>query len=87
MSDWRWDYNTDDPAYHTNGLPPGVVAEVERLATELASLGRDAVRAGHPTGQEGGLRSFDILGGRGVVQFLVVPHRECVYVCNIVWYE
>lgn len=41
---------------------------------------------GNPTGQEGGLRGFDILGGRGVVQFLVVPRHECVYVCNIVWY-
>lgn len=44
MTDWRWDYNTEDPTHHTMGLPPGVVAEVERLATELAALGHDAVR-------------------------------------------
>lgn len=21
MTDWRWDYNTEDPTHHTMGLP------------------------------------------------------------------
>ncbi|MFG2997159.1 hypothetical protein [Streptomyces sp. NPDC048340] len=86
MSDWRWDCNTDDSNYVTGGLPPGVIAEAERIATELAAIGADAARVGRPTDREGGLREFDILVGRGFIQFLVVPRHECVYVCNIVWY-
>ncbi|MFF5498149.1 hypothetical protein [Streptomyces aquilus] len=34
----------------------------------------------------GGLREFDILGGRGFISFLAVPRHECVYVCNVTWY-
>ncbi|MFD7228168.1 hypothetical protein [Streptomyces sp. NPDC059881] len=30
MSDWTWDYNPSQE-YVTQGLPPGVMAEVERL--------------------------------------------------------
>ncbi|MFB7175265.1 hypothetical protein ACFCYM_31240 [Streptomyces sp. NPDC056254] len=87
MSDWTWDYNTDDHCHVTGGLPPGVIAEVERIATELAALGRDAEAVGRPTGRPGGLREFDILGGRGFISFLAVPRHECVYVCRITWYE
>ncbi|MGW6844720.1 hypothetical protein [Streptomyces sp. NPDC054958] len=87
MSDWTWDYNTDDPAHIIGGLPPGVIAEVERIATELSALGRDAEAVGRPTGRTGGLREFDILGGRGFVSFLAVPRHECVSVCRITWYE
>ncbi|MGW6883423.1 hypothetical protein ACWGEU_24525 [Streptomyces goshikiensis] len=87
MSDWTWDYNTDDSAHVTGGLPPGVIAEVERIATELAALGRDAEAVGRPTGRLGGLRQFDILGGRGFICFLAVPRHECVYVCGVTWYE
>ncbi|MEW2620779.1 hypothetical protein [Streptomyces sp. NPDC048106] len=47
MTDWAWDYNPS-AEYITGGLPPGVVAEVERLAAELAALGRDAVKVGRP---------------------------------------
>lgn len=32
MTDWAWDYNPS-AEYVTGGLPTGVVAEVERLAT------------------------------------------------------
>ncbi|MFC9845748.1 hypothetical protein ACFWFF_32930 [Streptomyces sp. NPDC060223] len=85
MTDWSWDYNPS-AEYITEGLPPGVVAEVERLATELAALGHDAVRIGRPVGREGGLREFDLLGGRGFISFLAVPRHECVYVCNVTWY-
>ncbi|MET7408368.1 hypothetical protein [Streptomyces parvulus] len=45
MSDWKWDYNPSEE-YLTAGLPVGVVAEVERIATEIAALGRDAEGAG-----------------------------------------
>ncbi|MEU4994817.1 hypothetical protein [Streptomyces sp. NPDC021622] len=38
MSEWAWDWNPSEE-YLTDGFPPGVVAEVERLATELAALG------------------------------------------------
>ncbi|MFD3931774.1 hypothetical protein [Streptomyces sp. NBC_01356] len=85
MTDWSWDYNPS-AEYITEGLPPGVVAEVERLATELAALGHDAVRIGRPVDREGGLREFDLLGGRGFISFLAVPRHECVYVCNVTWY-
>jgi len=33
VTDWAWDYNPS-AEYVTDGLPVGVVAEVERLATE-----------------------------------------------------
>ncbi|MFD8813322.1 hypothetical protein ACFV23_17975 [Streptomyces sp. NPDC059627] len=85
MTDWAWDYNPS-AEYVADGLPPGVVAEVERLATELAALGQDSVKVGRPLDREGGLREFDILGGRGFISFLPVPRHECVYVCNVTWY-
>ncbi|MFI1253478.1 hypothetical protein ACH4U6_06700 [Streptomyces netropsis] len=84
MTAWTWDY---DPSaeYVTSGLPPGVLAEVERLATELAALGRDAAKVGLPDHKEGGLRELDILGGYGLVGFLVVARDSCVYVVNVTW--
>ncbi|MFI9172016.1 hypothetical protein [Streptomyces lincolnensis] len=85
MTDWAWDYNPS-AEYVTDGLPPGALAEVERLATELAALGHDAVKVGRPLDREGGLREFDILGGRGFISFLAVPRHACVYICNVTWY-
>ncbi|MFJ8659020.1 hypothetical protein [Streptomyces sp. NPDC093795] len=85
MSDWSWDYNPS-AEYITSGLPVGVVAEVERLATERAALGHEATKVGRPLDREGGLREFDILAGRGFISFLAVPRHECVYICNITWY-
>ncbi|UUU33184.1 hypothetical protein JIX56_26775 [Streptomyces sp. CA-210063] len=84
-TDWSWDYNPS-AEYITAGLPPGVVAEIERLATELAALGHGSVRVGRPADREGGLREFDLLGGRGFISFLAVPRHECVYVCDVTWY-
>ena len=55
--------------------------------TELAALGHDAVKVGRPTDREGGLREFDLLAGRGFISFLAVPRHECVYVCNVTWYD
>ena len=84
MTNWKWDYNPSEE-YLTAGLPVGVAAEVERIATELAALGHDAETAGsRPEDKPGGLR-IPIFGGRGFIQFLAVPRHECVYVCNIVW--
>ncbi|MFE3941295.1 hypothetical protein ACFXPV_05350 [Streptomyces sp. NPDC059118] len=83
MNGWTWDYNPG-AEYITGGLPPGVVAEVESLATELAAFGHDAVKAGRPLDGEGGLRGFDIMGGRGFISFLAVPRHECV--CDAAWY-
>ncbi|MEV5380558.1 hypothetical protein AB0L26_32035 [Streptomyces nondiastaticus] len=86
MNDWTWEWNPD--RYHVvGGLPAGVVAEVERLAVELAALGRDAVKVGRPEDKEGGLREFDILGGRGFFSFLAVPRHQAIYICSITWYE
>ncbi|MFI1179662.1 hypothetical protein ACH4UT_08905 [Streptomyces sp. NPDC020799] len=85
MSDWSWEYDPDEE-HVSAGLPPGVMAEVERLATELAALGRDAEKVGRSPRSEGGVRHFDFLGGRGFLSFLVVPRHCCVYVCDITWY-
>ncbi|MFH8446676.1 hypothetical protein ACH4D3_36365 [Streptomyces sp. NPDC018026] len=40
MSDWKWEYNPSEE-YLTAGLPVGVVAEVERIATEIATEDRE----------------------------------------------
>ncbi|MEW2437412.1 hypothetical protein AB0952_25200 [Streptomyces caniferus] len=85
MTSWSWEYNPSEE-HVAAGLPPGVIAEVERLATELAALGGDAVKVGRPVDREGGLREFDILGGRGFISFLTVPRHRCIYVCNVTWY-
>jgi len=45
---WRWEYDPDG-AHVTGGVPAEIVAEVERLATqltELADMGVD-IRTGH----------------------------------------
>ncbi|MET7762866.1 hypothetical protein ABZS71_12825 [Streptomyces sp. NPDC005393] len=62
------------------------MAEVERLATELAALGVDAAKVGRPFDREGGLREFDILGGRGFINFLAVARHHRIYVCNVTWH-
>ncbi|TVL87185.1 hypothetical protein [Streptomyces sp. SAJ15] len=86
MSDWTWDWNPSHE-HVAKGLPPGVVAEVERLASELAVLGRDVMKVGWPEDKEGGLREFDILSGRGFFSFLAVPRHGAIYICHIAWYE
>jgi hypothetical protein len=64
----------------------GPVGAEERLAAEPAAPGQDSVKVGRPLDREGGLREFDILGGRGFISFLPVPRHECVYVCDVTWY-
>ncbi|MEU5898226.1 MULTISPECIES: hypothetical protein [Streptomyces] len=88
MTDWSRDWNPSEE-YLTDGVPSGVVAEVERPATELAALGPESVRVGRPTDREGGLREFDFLGDRGFIDFPPAPRHERVYVCyvcDITWY-
>lgn len=67
MNSWKWDCNPSEE-YLTAGLPVGVVAGVERLATEIAALGEESVRIGRPIDREGGLREFDLMGGRGFMR-------------------
>jgi hypothetical protein len=86
VTGWGWEFNPSEE-HVVAGLPPGVVAEVERLAAELASLGRDAVKVGRPVDREGGLREFDILRGRGFFSFLAVPRHECLYIVRVTWFE
>ncbi|WP_307847319.1 hypothetical protein [Streptomyces sp. F63] len=64
MSDaWVWEYDPD--AEHVvGGLPAHVVTEVERLARELAVLGRDAGEVG-----EGGARGHSTSWVRGCSGF------------------
>lgn len=38
MTDWTWEHNPSEE-HVAGGLGPGVVAEVERLATESPRLG------------------------------------------------
>ncbi|MET8180663.1 hypothetical protein [Streptomyces sp. NPDC005336] len=43
-------------------------------------------KVGRPFDREGGLREFDILGGRGFINFLAVARHHRIYVCNVTWY-
>ncbi|WP_433514189.1 hypothetical protein ACQP2T_00315 [Nonomuraea sp. CA-143628] len=87
MSDaWTWEYNPD--AEHViAGLPPTVILEVERLADQLAVLGRDAVRAGRGPLLGGGLRTLDLFGGRGFLHFIVAEHLRLALIVRVTWIE
>ncbi|MFF5130223.1 hypothetical protein ACFY41_25220 [Streptomyces syringium] len=82
MTDWSWEYDPDETLV-SGGLPVGVTAEVERVATELAALGPDAETAGRPEGRVGGLRECDIFGGQGFITFLAIARHRRVYVTRI----
>lgn len=60
--------------------------ELEQIVNEAVTDPAEATGVGRPIDREGGLREFDILGGRGFINFLAVPRHECVYVCDITWY-
>lgn len=66
-------------------LPPEVVAEVERLAEQLAVLGRDAAGVGSGPLEGGGLRSLKIFGGRGLLMFLAPERLREISVVRVVW--
>lgn len=84
MNDWGYAF---EPADLCNGLPVGVIAEIERLAAELANLGNDANMVGRPEERSGGLRQFLILGGRGYFYFLVDDHHKDIVIVRVVWHE
>ncbi|MGW1375259.1 hypothetical protein ACWD6P_13430 [Streptomyces sp. NPDC002446] len=44
------------------------------------------LKVGRPVDREGGLREFDLLGGRGFISFLAAPRHRCIYLCNVTWY-
>lgn len=81
MSDaWSWGYDPD--AEHVvGGLPTHVVAEVERVADELAVLGEDATELG--TGVN--LRTLDILGGDALLYFLPDSRGREIVVVRVIW--
>lgn len=79
---WTWEYNPD--AEHViAGFPSTVTLEVERLADQLAILGRDAVRAGRGPLHGGGLRTLDLYGGRGFLNFIVAEHLHPVLIVRV----
>ena len=85
MSDeWTWEYDPD--AEHVvGGLPPEVVAEVERLADQLAVLGADAAQVGRGRLHGGGLRTQDVFGGRGFFMFLALERACLIVVTRVTW--
>jgi hypothetical protein len=81
---WNWEYNPD--AEHVvAGLPSTVIHEVERLADQLAVLGRDAIHAGRGSLHGGGLRTLDLFGGRGFLNFIVADHLQLVLIVRVTW--
>lgn len=83
MSERSWCFEPSDLA---EGLPVGAVAEIERLASELAAMGVGADQVGHPQDRSGGLREFPLGNGVGFFSFLVAHHlREIVIVQVTLW--
>lgn len=84
MSDdeWSWIYNLN--AEETvAGLPPEVIAEVERLADQLVVLGEAAGDVGRGRVSGGGMRIRDIFGGRGFFGFFVVEHLRLIAILRV----
>ncbi|GHG69647.1 hypothetical protein [Streptomyces griseocarneus] len=85
MSDaWSWDY-VPSGEHVVDGLPAEVVAEVERLAEQLAVLGPDALHVGSGRLDGGGLRALDIFGGRGFFMFLAHERLRLVAITQVTW--
>jgi hypothetical protein len=83
---WTWEYNPD--AEHViAGLPPTVILEVERLADQLAVLGRDAVHVGRGSLHGAGLRTLDLFGGRGFLNFIVAEHLRLLLIVRVTWID
>ncbi|MFI6700138.1 hypothetical protein ACIBJC_14375 [Streptomyces sp. NPDC050509] len=70
-------------AQQTQSLAP-LRAFVHSWAVSVA-VGRHPERAARLPDREGGLREFDLLGGRGFLSFLAVPRHQCVYIRNVTW--
>ncbi|GAA1763515.1 hypothetical protein [Streptomonospora arabica] len=80
MSEWTWGFEPPDRGDH---LPAGVLAEIERLADELASMGGEAAAAGVPTARGRVLRDLPLAGGRGFFTFMPVEHRREIVVVSV----
>jgi hypothetical protein len=79
----RWEYDPDG-AHVTGGVPAEIVAEVERLATQLtepADVGVDISDTGNGP-RTGGLRRMDAAGGW--FSFLASPGDRPIIVVRIV---
>jgi hypothetical protein len=81
---WVWEY-APDADHVVGGLPPAVIAEVERLAEQLAVLGPDASAVGRGNIHGGGLRTLDLFGGRGFFKFLALERLQLVVVTQVTW--
>ncbi|MFE5208621.1 hypothetical protein [Streptomyces sp. NPDC056600] len=80
---WHWEYDPDED-HVTRGLPVHVVAEVERLVSQLvdlADMGVDVSDLGNGP-RQGGLRRMDATGGW--FYFLVAPRDPLIIVVRIV---
>lgn len=83
--DWTWIYNPDAEQV-IGGLPVDVIAEVERLADQLTTLGADAVDVGR--GRAGGnMRTVDLFGGRGFFMFFAVEHIRLIAIVRVTWVD
>ncbi|SIO89391.1 hypothetical protein [Nocardiopsis sp. JB363] len=80
MSEWTWEFH---PPELSDGLPIGAIAEIERIATELVFLGRDAEGVGKPTHRVGGLRQLPLGSGSGFIVFMVVDHLEEILILQV----
>jgi hypothetical protein len=57
------------------------------FADQLAVLGRDAIRAGRGPLHGGGLRTLDLFGGRGFLNFIVAEHLRLVLIVRVTWID
>ncbi|MEV7728824.1 hypothetical protein AB0P15_29410 [Streptomyces sp. NPDC087917] len=87
MSRWRWEYDRDSE-YVVKGLPPHVIAEVERLAGELVSLAEVGVDVsdigeGARRGVSGGLRRIPLLSN-GWFYALPLPRLRLIALVRVI---
>ncbi|TJZ45379.1 hypothetical protein FCH28_29040 [Streptomyces piniterrae] len=82
-ADWHWDYDPDHE-HVAGGIPGHVVAEVERLASQLVDLARTGIDVSDFGNgpRPGGLRRMDAAGGW--FYFLVAPRATLIIIVRIV---
>ncbi|MEW1900289.1 hypothetical protein ACFQ9J_31305 [Streptomyces sp. NPDC056529] len=80
---WRWEYDPD-AAHVAGGVPAPVVAEVERLTSQLVDLAEMGVDVGDlgEGPKPGGLRRMDAAGGW--FYFLAAPRARLIVVVRII---
>ena len=87
MSGWRWEYDPD-AGHVVKGLPSHVVAEVERLATELIALAEVGVEVndigeGARRGVPGGLPRIPLLSD-GWFYALPLPRLRLIAIVRVI---